>query len=103
MEMTGSGECRQCHNQSAMALQDRTNRARVRHEGVVMEGKTCIDFHKGIAHKPVHKELEKEKNKTHEQCFTLPWLWEGRKTSAKFTSSGTNTRVDTRSEEVERS
>jgi cytochrome c-type protein NapC len=30
----------------------------VKHEGAVEDGKTCIECHKGIAHKPVHQRLE---------------------------------------------
>jgi hypothetical protein len=34
------------------------DRSAVKHEGAVQDGKTCIDCHKGIAHKPVHHLLE---------------------------------------------
>jgi cytochrome c-type protein NapC len=71
MERTDSRECRHCHKRSAMVLEDQANRARVQHEDAEKEGKTCIDCHKGIAHKPVHKELEKEKEESGEQSFTL--------------------------------
>ena len=29
-------------------------------KGAIEDGQTCIDCHKGIAHKPVHHLLEKE-------------------------------------------
>jgi cytochrome c-type protein NapC len=32
----------------------------VKHEGAIEDGKTCIDCHKGIAHKPVQQALEQE-------------------------------------------
>lgn len=71
MEETDSRECRSCHKRPAMVLADQANRARVQHEDAVKEGKTCIDCHKGIAHKPIHKELEKEQEQAGEQSFTL--------------------------------
>ncbi len=71
MEETDSRECRHCHARGAMLLDKQANRARVQHEDAEKEGKTCIDCHKGLAHKPVHKELEKEQEKTEEQSFTL--------------------------------
>ena len=71
MKANDSRECRHCHTRSAMVLDKQANRARVQHEDAEKEGKTCIDCHKGLAHKPVHKELEKEQEKTEEQSFTL--------------------------------
>jgi cytochrome c-type protein NapC len=34
------------------------DRSQVKHEGAIEDGKTCIDCHKGIAHKAVHQQLE---------------------------------------------
>lgn len=51
MEQNDSRECRNCHSWDAMAfeLQDRRSREKMQegHE----EGKTCIDCHRGVAHK----------------------------------------------------
>jgi cytochrome c-type protein NapC len=39
-----------------MDTEKQKDRSVVKHEGAVEDGKTCIDCHKGIAHKPVHIE-----------------------------------------------
>lgn len=51
MKATNSIECRNCHNFDAMSgtLQKESNYKR--HMKAKDEGKTCIDCHKGIAHK----------------------------------------------------
>jgi len=59
MKASDSRECRNCHVREAMILTSQKKRARVKHEEAEKEAKTCIDCHKGIAHKPVHEELEK--------------------------------------------
>ena len=55
MQETDSRECRSCHTKSAMdpALQKR--RAQIQHRDAEQNNETCIDCHKGITHKPVHK------------------------------------------------
>ena len=58
MEKTDSKECRNCHKFDKMDTTKQKDRSVVKHEGAVMDGKTCIDCHKGIAHKPVHHLLE---------------------------------------------
>jgi cytochrome c-type protein NapC len=58
MEETDSHECRHCHKMDAMEIAEQKRRAQVQHETAAEEGKTCIDCHKGIAHKQVHEELE---------------------------------------------
>lgn len=50
MKATDSRECRNCHNFSAMALEDQREIASERHQQAITDGKTCIDCHKGIAH-----------------------------------------------------
>lgn len=60
MEATDSRECRNCHSFTNMELDKQALRAKRRHEEGIANKKTCIDCHKGIAHKPVHKELEKK-------------------------------------------
>lgn len=58
MEANDSRNCRSCHKMDGMELANQAPRARGQHEDAAAEGDTCIDCHKGIAHKPVHKELE---------------------------------------------
>lgn len=60
MEETDSRECRNCHDSNYMALAIQKPRARAQHESADEEGETCIDCHKGIAHKPVHDQIEDE-------------------------------------------
>ncbi len=70
MKATDSRECRNCHsiNGMTLGLEKQKPRARAQHESAEEEGETCIDCHKGIAHKPVHKELEETEE---EADFTL--------------------------------
>ncbi|MBL8673089.1 MAG: NapC/NirT family cytochrome c [Alphaproteobacteria bacterium] len=51
MKSTDSRECRNCHNFDSMDFTQQRSRARNRHQQAADEGKTCIDCHKGIAHK----------------------------------------------------
>lgn len=55
-----SKECRNCHKFEKMDTEKQKDRSVVKHEGAIEDGKTCIDCHKGIAHKPVHDKLEAE-------------------------------------------
>jgi len=71
MEATDSRECRNCHHMDAMDLASQQPRARGQHESAILEGETCIDCHKGIAHKPVHKELESGEKEGEGGGFTL--------------------------------
>lgn len=66
MKATDSRECRNCHHFESMKLADQKPRARAQHESAQEEGQTCIDCHKGIAHKHVQEEEPEE-----EQDFTL--------------------------------
>lgn len=61
MEASDSRECRNCHNFATMDPEKQKDRSVVKHEGAIEDGKTCIDCHKGIAHKAVHQLLEQEK------------------------------------------
>jgi len=70
MKATDSRECRNCHAIKSMKLEAQAPRARGQHESAQKEGETCIDCHKGIAHKPVHKQLEKTDEKK-EESFTI--------------------------------
>ena len=56
MKERDSKECRNCHDFKTMDAAKQKDRSVVKHEGAQEDGKTCIDCHKGIAHKPVHKD-----------------------------------------------
>ena len=58
MESRDSKECRNCHDFKYMDPEKQKDRSAVKHEGAVEDGKTCIECHKGIAHKPVHTQLQ---------------------------------------------
>lgn len=60
MKARDSKECRNCHNFSTMDTEKQKDRSVVKHEGAIEDGKTCIDCHKGIAHKPVHHLLDQD-------------------------------------------
>ena len=51
MKETDSRECRNCHDIESMDFSAQQGRARRKHSKVVERGETCIDCHKGIAHK----------------------------------------------------
>lgn len=63
MKSVDSRECRNCHKFETMDTSKQKDRSVVKHEGAIEDGKTCIDCHKGIAHKPVHQQLEGEQAK----------------------------------------
>lgn len=50
MKATDSRECRSCHDFSNMDLSRQSRMARKKHASAPMDGETCIDCHKGIAH-----------------------------------------------------
>lgn len=59
MEANDSRECRNCHSFEAMDFEHQRDRAREKMEPVATgeylgDGATCIDCHKGIAHKMPH-------------------------------------------------
>jgi cytochrome c-type protein NapC len=60
MKASDSRECRNCHAFDQMDPEKQKQRARKQHENAQADGMTCIDCHKGIAHKPVHQGLEDE-------------------------------------------
>ena len=61
MKASDSRECRNCHDINTMDKTKQKDRSVVKHEGAIEDGNTsCIDCHKGIAHKPVHQLLERE-------------------------------------------
>lgn len=60
MKKTDSRECRNCHDFKTMMPESQKPRARKQHMNAMQAGNTCIDCHKGVAHKPVHDELTDE-------------------------------------------
>ena len=60
MKETDSRECRSCHNDKAMSFSLQKRRAQVQHRDAEKNNETCIDCHKGITHKDLHKEPEQE-------------------------------------------
>jgi cytochrome c-type protein NapC len=70
MKSSDSRACRNCHHMDSMDLAAQRPRARVQHQSAIQEGDTCIDCHKGIAHKAVHKKVETEGGED-EGGFTL--------------------------------
>jgi len=51
MKATGSRECRNCHDFGAMSATRQKLSAQKNHHEAQEQGKTCVDCHKGIAHK----------------------------------------------------
>ena len=60
MKETDSRECRNCHDWGTMNPERQKPRARQQHLFAMEKGSTCIDCHKGIAHKKVHDQLSEE-------------------------------------------
>jgi cytochrome c-type protein NapC len=51
MKAAGSAECKNCHNFEAMSPELQKPTPYAKHTKARQEGQTCIDCHKGIAHK----------------------------------------------------
>lgn len=51
MEASDSRECRTCHDFDQMELEEQSRMARNKHARAAEEGQTCINCHKGIAHR----------------------------------------------------
>jgi cytochrome c-type protein NapC len=51
MKKTDSRECRNCHDYDSMNFAKQEGRSQKRHEEASDQGLTCIDCHKGIAHR----------------------------------------------------
>ncbi|UWQ89720.1 NapC/NirT family cytochrome c [Rhodobacteraceae bacterium M382] len=60
MKATDSVECRNCHDFESMMPEFQRPRARAQHMNAMQTGQTCIDCHKGIAHKNVRDRAEDE-------------------------------------------
>ncbi|MBM3554127.1 MAG: cytochrome C552 [Alphaproteobacteria bacterium] len=57
MKETDSRECRNCHTLQSMNPEFQRPRARKQHLDAMQAGNTCVDCHKGIAHKNVRDKL----------------------------------------------
>ena len=51
MNANDSRQCRYCHDDASWDLAAQSEKAQEYHVGPLTKGKTCIDCHKGIAHK----------------------------------------------------
>ena len=51
MKLTDSRECRNCHSLDGMSKKFQTSTAWRRHKSALKTGETCIDCHKGVAHR----------------------------------------------------
>lgn len=61
MKANNSQECRNCHSYEAMDFHKQSRRASEKMQAGLEEGKTCIECHKGIAHKmPVDPDADDE-------------------------------------------
>ncbi len=60
MQETDSRECRNCHSEQAMALREQDPVAAEQHRLAMQRHQTCIDCHKGIAHRLPEAFLESE-------------------------------------------
>lgn len=73
MKATDSRECRNCHSEKAMNLQGQGSIAAEQHRQALTQNKTCIDCHKGIAHKLPEAFLESEHERIEAEripCYT---------------------------------
>lgn len=89
MKETDSRECRNCHNFNTMDPTKQKRRAAKQHETGQEDGLTCIDCHKGIAHKPVHHLLEDEEEDADEEEATSEEATSEAATSEAATSAET--------------
>ncbi|KRW82290.1 MAG: cytochrome c-type protein NapC [Sedimenticola sp.] len=62
MKSNDSRECRNCHSWEAMSSDAQKPTAKRRHRKGLANGDTCIDCHKGIAHKDISKFYDPEAN-----------------------------------------
>jgi len=58
MKKNDSAGCRKCHKVEAWDYELQKRRAAVQHQDMATTGETCIDCHKGVAHKDVSDQLE---------------------------------------------
>jgi cytochrome c-type protein NapC len=81
MKATDSRECRNCHDFASMNPEEQKKRSRKEHINGLQAGNTCIDCHKGIAHKKVHDQLTDAELTALEQPLpgakpTIPPQWQ---------------------------
>jgi len=67
MKERNSKECRNCHDFKYMDPDKQKDRAAVKHEGAVEDGKTCIECHKGVSHRLPKEYLEQLKQQSGEK------------------------------------
>ncbi|MFA5538183.1 MAG: NapC/NirT family cytochrome c [Gemmobacter sp.] len=67
MKRTDSRECRNCHTIESMNPEFQEPRARKAHLDAMAAGNTCIDCHKGIAHKDLRPQLSDDEIEELEQ------------------------------------
>lgn len=60
MKSRDSKECRNCHSFATMDPDKQKARSQIKHEEAQEDKLTCIECHKGIAHKPIQHLLEEE-------------------------------------------
>lgn len=74
MKANDSRECRNCHDYSYFDYTAQGIRANQAHQNGLAEGKTCIDCHKGIAHKlpPVAQDIGVERPAVAPDVFHPP-------------------------------
>jgi len=60
MKTSDSRECRNCHDFYTMQPDKQKPRSYQQHRNAMEKGNTCIDCHKGIAHKKVHDKLTEQ-------------------------------------------
>jgi cytochrome c-type protein NapC len=61
MKASDSRECRNCHRADFMDIEKQDRVAQRKHASMVEDGKTCIECHKGIAHKLTSSDASAEK------------------------------------------
>ena len=60
MKATDSVECRNCHGFESMMPEFQKPRARQQHLNAMEEGQTCIDCHKGVAHRNLRDRADED-------------------------------------------
>ena len=115
MKATDSRECRNCHDFATMDPEKQQPRARKQHMNAMEAGNTCIDCHKGIAHKKAHDQLDDEELEQLEApdpslAMALPPQWQAfvdnqlaekaEKTSVQLAATSTTTPAPTPTPEV---
>ena len=74
MKATDSRECRSCHDDQSFDYMKQNRRGAAQHQIGLNEGKTCIDCHKGIAHRlpAVEQSIGAEKGGASQDIFHPP-------------------------------